>query len=387
VSGAAAPDPLRVLVWYWGRRGAGAPYAYNVARALKQRPDLEVLLSLSRQSEGHERFRDLGLPTLWIDTYSGKLSAALALFRLPAVAWRFFRFIKRRRIDCVLCTMSHLWSLPMLWAVRYGGAKFVLVVHDAAAHPGEDFGIRSALLRREIRAADALIALSRSVQQQLAVLTKSDANAIKVARLGNVTFAEDLKAPRRFPSGRPFRLLFFGRFLPYKGLDLLLDAFAQLRSRHVGLELRLVGSGRALPEQARSIEGVTVDQRWIQDAEIPAILDAADLVVLPYVEASQSGVVEVAFAAALPSVVTPVGGLAEQIEPGVTGLVASGVDSAAVAMAVERFLNDPVLYEACSREAHRAALRQSDWAPTAELFADVLRGVTRRRAPFSRHRR
>lgn len=86
--------------------------------------------------------------------------------------------------------------------------------------------------------------------------------------------------------------------------------------------------------------------------------------VLPYVEASQSGVVEAAFAAALPSVVTPVGGLAEQIENGVTGLVAGAVDATALADAIERLVTDPELYEACSAGAHRAATSQSDLKAT-----------------------
>lgn len=363
--------PLRVLVWYWGRRGAGNAYTCNVVRALRQRDDVEVFLSVSRQSEGIEAFRALGVPTHWVDTYSGKLSAALSLLRLPLVAHRLYRFLARERIDCVLCTMTHLWTLPMLPALRRSGAAFVLVVHDASAHPGEDYGVRTLLLRREIAAADALVALSAHVKNQLVLRLGFPAERIALARLGRTVISEEVTPPRRYPQGRVFRLLFFGRLLPYKGLDLLVEAFRRLRKRHPDLELRIVGSGKALPAEARRCEGIRVEERWVAEGEIPSLLRDADLVVLPYVEASQSGVVEAAFAAALPSVVTPVGGLAEQIKNGVTGLVASAVDATALADAIERLVTDPELYEACSAGAYRAATSQSD--PRATTLAELMK--------------
>src|SRR5688572_26260265 len=93
---------MRVLLWYWGRHGGGVSYTWHLARALAAEPGLEVSLSLSRQNEAWDRFASLGLPIHSVDTYTGKLSALLALARLPLVARSFKRLIERERIDCVL---------------------------------------------------------------------------------------------------------------------------------------------------------------------------------------------------------------------------------------------------------------------------------------------
>jgi len=231
--------------------------------------------------------------------------------------------------------------------------------------------VRTLLLRREIAGADALVALSAHVKDQLVSRLGFPAERVALARLGNTVLSEEVTPPRRYPAARPFRLLFFGRLLPYKGLDLLVEAFRRLRKRHPDLELRIVGSGKALPAEARRCDGIRVEERWVAEGEIPSLLRDADLVVLPYVEASQSGVVEAAFAAALPSVVTPVGGLAEQIENGVTGLVAAAVDATALSDAIERLITDPELYEACSAGAYRAAISQTD--PKATILSELMK--------------
>ena len=104
---------------------------------------------------------------------------------------------------------------------------------------------------------------------------------------------------RRRGTGRPpatTDFLFFGRVRAYKGLDLLRDAFAALRERHPGATLRVVGEGdvEGCAPGLSALPGVTVEPRWVPDGEMPALLSAARAVVLPYREASQSGVLPLA---------------------------------------------------------------------------------------------
>ena len=97
---------------------------------------------------------------------------------------------------------------------------------------------------------------------------------------------------------------------------------------------------------------------------------AADVVVLPYIEASQSGVIPLAYAAGKPVVVTAVGGLPEAVEDGRTGLVVAPRDERALADAVVRLLDDPVL----ARELGAAGRRKLDaeWSP-ARVAEQTLR--------------
>jgi glycosyltransferase involved in cell wall biosynthesis len=86
--------------------------------------------------------------------------------------------------------------------------------------------------------------------------------------------------------------------------------------------------------------GVSVINRWVADDEIAEIFAAHDAIVLTHVEASQSGVIAAASAQGLPAIVTPVGGLIEQVRHMETGLVAEAVSPEAVVKAILLLAND-----------------------------------------------
>jgi glycosyltransferase involved in cell wall biosynthesis len=141
--------------------------------------------------------------------------------------------------------------------------------------------------------------------------------------------------------GGKLRLLCFGRLLPYKGLDLLAEAMAGLGPRD-DLELRVVGSGpeSAVLDQLRALPGVVVENRWVPEEEVAAILAWSDALVLPYREASQSGVAAAAVAARRFVVATRVGGITEQLEGSAMARLvppeAQALGAALVALAAER---------------------------------------------------
>jgi len=122
--------------------------------------------------------------------------------------------------------------------------------------------------------------------------------------------------------------LFLGIIRPYKGVDILLEAFARLDA---ALMWRLVIAGEPwggceeeLAQQVSRLgvqERVTLDLRWVPEQRIQDLLRAADLVVLPYRWGSQSAVAPMALAAGLPVLTTRVGGLAEAVKDGATGVI------------------------------------------------------------------
>ena len=129
--------------------------------------------------------------------------------------------------------------------------------------------------------------------------------------------------------------------------------------RHAGLPvtLSLIGQGNVAPyrEALERLPDVVLVNRWLSDQEIPGILGTADAVVLPYDEASQSGVVPLAFPLAIPAIVTPVGGLIEQVEHERTGLVAGDLSPESLAACIERLARDAALYERCSAQCLQVA--------------------------------
>lgn len=364
-----------VLVWHWGRRGGGPRYMFELVRALQARDDIDLHISYSLQAEIAADFAALGLPALAVDTYRGLGSAALASLRLPWIIARFRRYLIEHRIHTVYCAMSHPWNVAVVPFIRGTGARYVLALHDAVPHPGEESRWRMWALARELAATDRVVALTRHVRDQLVALHGYPAEKTLVLPHGVFNFAGGRARTLPATGERPIRLTFFGRILPYKGFDILLDAYARLRA-HYGARvvLEVAGSGDITPYagQLAGLEGVTLHNRWIAEEEIGDFLDRADLVVLPYREASQSGVIPSAYAMGVPVVATSVGGLSEQVIDGVTGYLATETDGATVATAISRIIDDPGSYARLSAQTLSQAQQTLSWPAIADGLVNGL---------------
>lgn len=365
---------LKVLIWHWGRRGGGPRYTLELARVLAARPDMDVFLSLSRQSETYEAFNDIPVAGRFdVDTYESIPEFMLRSVQLPQLRWRFQRYLRRNGIDVVFCTMDHLWDAFITGAIQKAGALYLLTVHDATRHPGEDQSWRRWLLTRDIAASDGALVLTKSVGQSLAENYRYPAERIYLSTLGHFGDGSREQA-RELPQDRPVRLLFFGRILAYKGLDLLLEALPILRTEFPQLLLEIWGAGDLSPyrEMLQRIPGVRVENRWIDEHEIAGIFEGTDLAVLPYREASQSAVVATAFAVGMPCVATPIPGLREQIADGETGTIASGMQAQDFADAVARVLRDPDFYGALSAGCLRSTNTTLSWDAIGSSVAQAL---------------
>lgn len=359
---------IRLLLWHWGRRGGGPQFTLGLARALLLRDDIDLSLSVSGQSELLRAFLELRCPIQIVDTYVSLGSFVTSLPRLPAIVHRFVAQAKGH--DVVLSGMTHLWTPFAAPALARAGIPFVPVVHDATPHPGDFAFAWDWRLRRELGAARASVALSDTVARSLVELAPG-LPVVRIPLLGSLAAGPPVD---RMPGTG--RFLFFGRLRAYKGLDLLRDAFQLLHRQYPGVSLRVVGEGDidGCAPGLRDLPGVTVDPRWVSEADIPAVLGAADVVVLPYREASQSGIVPQALACGVPIVATPVGGLTEQVLPGRGGILATTITPRALSNAMAETL-EPGVIERLRREALEAGKAAIDWESAAERLVAGLRSI------------
>lgn len=139
-------------------------------------------------------------------------------------------------------------------------------------------------------------------------------------------------------------ILFFGFVRRYKGLRYVLEAMRQLAQPP-----RLLIAGefweeealyRDLITQAGLEKQVIIHNRYIPNEEIEQYFVAADALILPYLSGSQSGVGMIAMNYEVPIIATSIGGLAETIRQGETGLIVPPADSAAIAAAIERYFHE-----------------------------------------------
>jgi glycosyltransferase involved in cell wall biosynthesis len=169
--------------------------------------------------------------------------------------------------------------------------------------------------------------------------------------------------------------------LPYKGLDLLLEAYRIMKRQNKNVALRIAGPGDLEPyrSQLADLADVSIDNRWIPEEEVGEVFRNIDIVVAPYRGASQSGVLATSGAAGIPAVVTPVGGLAEQVLHEETGIVAGDATPAAIAAALNRLVDDDALRLRCAKGAKKHATEVLSWSAIAAQFSAVLKMITPRR--------
>jgi glycosyltransferase involved in cell wall biosynthesis len=363
---------MRVLVWYWGKRGAGPRVAVELAAGLRLAPGVEAVLSLSTSAE------ILRGPTppaceLPVPTYSGVGGFLRRLVAVPFAAATLSRRVRALRIDVALCAMPAPLDLLMMRALRRAGVPAIVVVHDADTHPGDGLPFQMALQRKQTREADALVALTSHVaarlREQGLIGPEEGGKRLFMASLPPLVFGPPALPPGSH--GGRLRLLSFGRLLPYKGLDLLAEAL-RLLGPAPGMEIRIVGSG---PESAtldtlRALPGVSVENRWVPEEEVGSLLAWGDALVLSHREASQSGVAAAAVAARRWVVATRVGGLAEQLRGEPLARLCEP-DPASLATALRGLVDSPPVADAVPCDP-RVAWREVAESLVRQIEQDLL---------------
>jgi glycosyltransferase involved in cell wall biosynthesis len=173
-------------------------------------------------------------------------------------------------------------------------------------------------------------------------------------------------------------VLFFGLLRPYKGIDVLIDAFHDVG----GAELWVVGMPRMPLEPLRALASeirgrVRFIPRFVDDDEIPAYFRRADIVALPYREIDQSGVLYTSLAFGKPIVVSDVGGFGEIAAEGVVQAVPPNAPRA-LAASLQQLLDEPTERERLAAAAAEAAAGRYSWdwvaRRTLTLYRELLDG-------------
>jgi glycosyltransferase involved in cell wall biosynthesis len=232
------------------------------------------------------------------------------------------------------------------------GTKSIVIVDNMIPHEKRFFD--EAFTKYFLKNTDAYIVMSKSVEKEL-LERKPNAKYIfhphpiyehfgqKIERkealeklgLSTIDRIEDKKI-----------LLYFGFVRKYKGLDLLLEAFANLDDSYfliIAGESYLSDSEnkelQSLLDNHPKKQNIDTRLRYVSDSEVNLLFSAADANVLPYHHATQSGVSAIAFHFEVPSVVTDVGGLRDLIEPYNAGTIAESATSKAIQNAIEELFD------------------------------------------------
>lgn len=264
--------------------------------------------------------------------------------------------LKKQRPDIVLVKFWIPFMAPCFGTIcriikRNNHTKIISIIDNIIPHE-KRLGDR-VLAQYWVNSADGFIAMSRSVLDDLKTFFKPKSvpkPALFCAHPLYDNFGEPVPkevAKQRLKLIERYQyILFFGFIRDYKGLDLLLKAFADERLRNYPIKLIVAGEFYCDPKPYHDLidqnglkDVVIMSNDFIPDSEVVNYFCAADLVVQPYKSATQSGVTQIAYHFNKPMIITDIGGLAEFVPNGKAGYVVKP-DPGKIADAIIRFYEE-----------------------------------------------
>lgn len=352
-------------------RGGLAQFNAILTNALRERHDV-TMLSFTRQYPG------LLFPgkTQYVTSDDAALSVRVdaqpvldSIF--PPSWWRTARRAARERPDLLLFKYWMPFFAPSFgsiarWVKRWAGSRVVFICDNIIPHERRLLDL--ALTRYAIAPVDGFIVMSKSVRDDLLRIRPAARYRLVPHPIYDVFGSRQPKSEARAALNLPDGplALFFGYVRPYKGLDLLLKALPRIRE-HIPLRLMVAGEFYEGEERYRRMiaelglaQAVIFHADYIAQDRVALFFSAADVVILPYQSATQSGIVPVAYHLDTPVIATDVGGLSEVVRDGVTGLIVPPDDPEALAAAVVRYYVDGL--EAPLRAGVAAEKHRYSWA-------------------------
>lgn len=369
------------------------------ARAMCQRTDFHLLLEVSPSSWENAMFDMERVPLLagiqpadpiigrhfspqirayWRDLASFNLVSHTSRRSIHPASWwtshTVMRFIRNLKADILHLDDPDMSLRLALDIVELGRIPLILNVHDPSPHTGEH-NWRKTLARRLIFPRVHRFILHNQSQAEVFCRANNVApDRVAVIHLGVYDVYREWIAKSVMQSDHT--VLFFGRLSPYKGLDVLYDAAQRVAERVPGV--RFVVAGRPTtnylpPQRPLLVQGGRIEliQHYITNEYLAELFQQATVVVCPYLEATQSGVVLTAYAFNRPIVASAVGGLPEYVVQGDTGLLVTPGDPKELAEAlVNVLLNKDLQIQFQNRiRSHKA--EHFSWHQVANQISDV----------------
>ncbi|MGO8746017.1 MAG: glycosyltransferase [Thermoguttaceae bacterium] len=318
--------------------------------------------------------------------YTPKMLRALYGRFMSVSLRRTFQSVFERSLpDAVLAYWAHPDGYVALQAARRIGRPCIVMVGGSDVLLLRKRSLRRRAVTKVLNGADAVIAVSRNLKERIVELGVDPGRVHVVYRgvnLQTFTAGDRIAARGRLGlSPAQATMVWVGRMVPVKGIDVLVDACALLKARAVDFHLALVGYGPMEGELRKRCAALAVEDRTtfvgpVSPRDLADWYRAADITVLPSRSEGIPNVLLESIACGTPFVASNVGGIAEIATPGIDTLVRPN-DPAALADAIEQSL-------ARSNRAAERAFVPPSWADSAQRLIDVITPLTSRGMPIRR---
>lgn len=363
----------KILIVNLGRQGAGPVYALEMAKAMDDLGEYKIKALISNQCENIEAWKKSGIELICIDTFNTNKEFLLKTVN-PFNFISLKKLIKEFSPNYVYIPMIHWWNPIVNFFVK--GAKIIFTVHDVTQHKGEESFLADSLRKIIIKQSHRIIILSEALREKIIYQGVKSDKIFVVPHANFSYYAEGFKLEEKTYDNN--RIIFFGRINPYKGLDILLEAMKIVVKERSNLKLSIVGNGdisiykNDLIELEKNIESHV---RWIKDEEVEGFFRESDFAVVPYIEASQSGVIPLAYSLGLPVIASKIGGIPEQVIEGETGYLVEPINVLDLAQLIIDLSGNKEKNRVMGKNAYTFANEKLTWEASAKLVSHVVESL------------
>lgn len=364
-----------IIINFIGRKGGGAVDAYETTKALiklKQR----VIPVLSDKIENKKLWEELGCEKIiFLEAYDGIVSFVRKSLFFFESSKKIKKELRGIRVKAVYVPMVGPWTGKI--NRMFPDTKQIISCHDPFPHSGKDRLIYKACWHM-YDSADIVIARSKKFVPYLEKRFKD----VRYLPLGPQNMYRQLNSSQpviSYPDDK-INFLFFGRIDQYKGIDILLKAYAAAEQKYCGqTALTIAGNGslRKYYKYMKKLKNICIVNRWIKDDEIASVFAGKNLVtVCPYKDATQSGVVLSSYNFGVPVIAADTGALGEQVLHGKTGLLIEKNNAKALADAMGKFVCAPEMIKEM-KTCIADYLLEISWDKNAEKLIHMMDGSCR----------
>ncbi len=266
------------------------------------------------------------------------------------------------------------WYDLTLWLNKM--PPLVTTIHDVFRHPGDRSNVFGSEYTRRIafyRSQQIIVhtnLLKKALTEQFHV-PQTQVNVLPHGELGSVYQQRvgQIHLPRE-----PYTLLFFGRIWSYKGLKYLLEAMPLIIEKIPEVKLIIAGQGENLGQyfpNGYDRKHIEILNDFIPLQDVVGLFQRSAITVLPYIEASQSGVAALSYGMGTPVVASDIGGLSEMVRPEKDGLLVPPCHVQALADAIIRLLGDRNLYNQMQFAALTRSQNDLNWSKIAAQTVEI----------------
>lgn len=342
-------------------RGWMLHYSSQFSNALAKKHDVRVIIpcyaDTSLYSDVTLLWKIRTNPTLW-----SFLLDSINIFAHIGLITKIWKF----RPDVLQIMDNHPWYFFYPKVARFLWAKVYVIQHDPFPHTWEKdwlFHTVAIWVNRSLRkASDLLIVHGEKMRTKVIETYRLPKEKVKSIYHGSLSIFGDSEE-----KGIKWKntLLFFGRIVEYKGLDLFIEALQILEKTWVDFHAIIAWDGDMKPYQIAldrlDPKNIEIVNRFIEDSEIASFFCRSNFVVLPYKDATASWIIPLAYSFSLPVVATDVWVLSDYVRDGETGILLEKPQSDLLAEALEKLLKDTNLTETLGKNAKQFQEESLSW--------------------------